>query len=72
MWLRPHAGWRAEWLNRTINIDTDASLAASSPHCKYPEKRACVSSIAANVYAPAKPFLPEPDLAPPLSAQTAT
>src|SRR5437870_9722420 len=59
----------AEWLNRTINIDTGCVFGGRLTALRYPEKE-LVSVPAAATYAePAKPFLPEGEEAPALSAQ---
>src|SRR5207237_1355064 len=60
----------AEWLNRTINIDTGCVFGGKLTALRWPE-REIVSIPAKRVYAePAKPFLPiEPPTAPDLSAQ---
>ena len=59
----------AEWLNRTINIDTGCVFGGRLTALRYPEKE-LVSVPAATTYAePAKPFLPEGDAAPALTSQ---
>src|SRR5262249_3087527 len=59
----------SEWLNRTINIDTGCVFGGRLTALRYPEKE-LVSVPAAATYAePAKPFLPEEDAAPALTAQ---
>ena len=58
----------ADWLNRTLNIDTGCVFGGKLTALRWPE-RELVSVPAKQVYAePAKPFLPEP-LTPSLSAQ---
>ena len=58
-----------EWLNRTVNIDTGCVFGGSLTALRYPEKE-FVSVPAAQTYCePAKPFLPEDQQAPSLSAQ---
>jgi protein phosphatase len=60
-----------EWLNRTVNIDTGCVFGGSLTALRYPEKE-FVSVPAARTYCePAKPFLPEGEQAPGLSAQQA-
>jgi protein phosphatase len=59
----------AEWLNRTINIDTGCVFGGRLTALRYPEKE-LVSVAATATYAePAKLFLPEAEAAPALSAQ---
>jgi protein phosphatase len=58
-----------EWLNRTINIDTGCVFGGKLTALRYPEKELVSVLSLQTYYAPAKPFLPEPELAPPLSAQ---
>ena len=58
-----------EWLNRTVNIDTGCVFGGKLTALRYPEKE-FVSVPAAQTYCePAKPFLPEGQQAPGLSAQ---
>ena len=58
-----------EWLNRTINIDTGCIFGGKLTALRYPEKE-LVSVPAAHTYAePARPFIPEEQQAPTLSAQ---
>jgi protein phosphatase len=58
-----------EWLNRTINIDTGCVFGGKLTALRYPEKE-LVSVPAAHTYAePARPFIPEEQQAPALSAQ---
>jgi protein phosphatase len=59
----------AEWLNRTINVDTGCVFGGKLTALRYPEKE-LVSVAAARTYCePAKPFLPEESRAPQLTAQ---
>lgn len=59
----------AEWLNRTINIDTGCVFGGKLTALRYPEQE-IVSVPAARTYCePAKPFLAEEDRAPSLSSQ---
>ena len=59
----------AEWLNRTINIDTGCVFGGKLTALRYPEKE-FVSVPAARTYCePARPFLPEDQQAPTLTAQ---
>ena len=58
-----------EWLNRTINIDTGCVFGGKLTALRYPE-REFVSVPAARTYCePARPFLPEEQQAPALTAQ---
>ncbi len=58
-----------EWLNHTINIDTGCVFGGRLTALRYPE-RELVSVPARHTYAePRKPFLPEEEKAPVLSAQ---
>ncbi len=60
-----------EWLNRTVNIDTGCVFGGRLTAMRYPEKE-YVSVPARKTWCePAKPFLPEEDQAPALSAQQA-
>jgi len=58
-----------KWLNRTINIDTGCVFGGKLTALRYPEKELVSVPALETYYAPAKPFLAEPELAPPLSAQ---
>jgi protein phosphatase len=59
----------AEWLNRTINIDTGCVFGGKLTALRYPELE-LVSVPAARTYCPpARPFLPPESSAPALSAQ---
>jgi protein phosphatase len=58
-----------EWLNRTINIDTGCVFGGRLTALRYPEKE-LVSVQAARMYREApRPFLPEKELEPALTAQ---
>lgn len=58
-----------EWLNRTINLDTGCVFGGRLTALRYPE-RELVSVAARQTYAePGRPFLPEEEQAPKLSAQ---
>ncbi|HEX4592588.1 MAG TPA: polynucleotide kinase-phosphatase [Gemmataceae bacterium] len=60
-----------DWLNRTVNIDTGCVFGGKLTALRYPEKE-FVSVPAARTYCePARPFLPEEQQAPKLSAQQA-
>ncbi len=60
-----------EWLNRTVNIDTGCVFGGKLTALRYPEKE-FVSVPAARTYCePARPFLPEEQQAPKLTAQQA-
>ncbi len=58
-----------EWLNRTINIDTGCVFGGKLTALRYPEKELVSVPALKTYYEPAKPFLPAPELAAPLSAQ---
>ncbi|HET6574121.1 MAG TPA: polynucleotide kinase-phosphatase [Fimbriiglobus sp.] len=61
----------AEWLNRTVNIDTGCVFGGKLTALRYPEKE-FVSVPAARTYCEAaRPFLPEGEQAPKLTAQQA-
>ncbi len=58
-----------EWLNRTINIDTGCVFGGKLTALRYPEM-AIVSVPALRTYAePARPFIPQSEQAPALTAQ---
>ncbi|MBX9678591.1 MAG: polynucleotide kinase-phosphatase [Gemmataceae bacterium] len=58
-----------EWLNRTVNIDTGCVFGGKLTALRYPE-REFVSVPAARTYCePARPFLPDDQQAPKLTAQ---
>jgi len=60
----------AEWLNRTINIDTGCVFGGKLTALRYPEKELVSVPALRQYYAPAKPFLPqEPETAVPLTHQ---
>ncbi|HAK96759.1 MAG TPA: polynucleotide kinase-phosphatase [Planctomycetes bacterium] len=59
----------AEWLNRTINIDTGCVFGGNLTALRYPEQEIVSVPAAATYFEPAKPFLPEGAQAPVLSAQ---
>jgi len=60
---------QAEWLNRTINVDTGCVFGGALTALRYPENET-ISVDALKLYAePARPFLPDDALAPDLSAQ---
>jgi protein phosphatase len=59
----------AEWLNRTINIDTGCVFGGRLTALRYPEKELVSVPAAATYSPPAKPFLPEEVPAPTLTAQ---
>ncbi|HEY2390557.1 MAG TPA: polynucleotide kinase-phosphatase [Candidatus Angelobacter sp.] len=58
-----------EWLNRTLNVDTGCVFGGKLTALRYPEKELVSVPALQTYYEPAKPFLPEPELAAPLSAQ---
>ncbi|HTU91777.1 MAG TPA: polynucleotide kinase-phosphatase [Gemmataceae bacterium] len=59
----------AEWFNRTVNIDTGCVFGGKLTALRYPEQE-FVSVPAARTYCkPARPFLPEEQQAPKLTAQ---
>ena len=58
-----------EWLNRTINIDTGCVFGGNLTALRYPESEIVSVPALATYYEPAKPFLPAPEMAAPLSAQ---
>ena len=60
----------AEWLNRTINIDTGCVFGGKLSALRYPEKEILSVPAARTYYEPARPFL-EPEAMAPLSAQQA-
>ena len=58
-----------EWLNGTINIDTGCVFGGRLTALRYPERELVSVPALATYYASAKPFLPEEQQAPALSAQ---
>ncbi|HWS99715.1 MAG TPA: polynucleotide kinase-phosphatase [Pyrinomonadaceae bacterium] len=58
-----------EWLNRTVNIDTGCVFGGRLTALRYPEKEFVSVPAARAYYESAKPFLPEAEKAPALSAQ---
>lgn len=60
----------AEWLNRTINIDTGCVFGGKLSALRYPEKEIVSVAAARTYYEPVQPFL-EPAALPALTAQQA-
>jgi protein phosphatase len=58
-----------EWLNRTVNIDTGCVFGGRLTALRYPEKEFVSVPAARAYYESAKPFLPEEEKAPALTAQ---
>lgn len=58
-----------EWLNRTINIDTGCVFGGKLTALRYPEKDLVSVPAARTYYESVKPFLPEEEKAPALTAQ---
>jgi protein phosphatase len=58
-----------EWLNRTINIDTGCVFGGRLTALRYPEMELVTVAARATYAQPARPFLPQGDAAPALSAQ---
>lgn len=58
-----------EWLNGTINIDTGCVFGGKLTALRYPERELLSVPAQRTYYAPAKPFLPEAETAPALTAQ---
>jgi protein phosphatase len=58
-----------EWLNRTINIDAGCVFGGRLAALRYPEKELVFVPAARVYYQSPKPFLPQGDAAPALSAQ---
>lgn len=58
-----------EWLNRTVNIDTGCVYGGKLTALRYPEKAFVSVPAARAYYESAKPFLPEEEKAPALTAQ---
>ncbi len=59
----------AEWLNRTINIDTGCVFGGRLTALRYPEKELVSVPAAATYTEPARSFLPDGEATPPLTAQ---
>jgi protein phosphatase len=59
----------AEWLNRTINIDTGCVFGGKLTALRYPEKELVSVPARETYYQPLKPFLADEQTAPALSAQ---
>jgi protein phosphatase len=60
---------QAEWLNRTINIDTGCVFGGRLTALRYPEKELMSVPAKHTYYDSVKPFLPEDQQAPVLTAQ---
>jgi len=58
-----------EWLNSTICIDTGCVFGGKLTALRYPEKELVSVQALRTYYEPAKPFLPDEDKAPALTAQ---
>jgi polynucleotide kinase-phosphatase len=58
-----------EWLNRTINVDTGCVFGGRLTALRYPEQELVSVPAAATYSEPAKPFLPQEELPPTLTAQ---
>jgi protein phosphatase len=58
-----------EWLNRTVNVDTGCVFGGKLTALRYPEKEFVSVPALRTYYESAKPFLPEEERAPALSAQ---
>jgi protein phosphatase len=58
-----------EWLNGTINIDTGCVFGGRLTALRYPERELLSVPAQRTYYAPAKPFLPESEIALTLTAQ---
>jgi protein phosphatase len=59
----------AEWLNRTINIDTGCVFGGKLTALRYPEKESVSVPSRQTYYQPLKPFLAEEPITPALTAQ---
>jgi protein phosphatase len=59
----------AEWVNRTINIDTGCAFGGKLTALRYPELELVSIPAARTYYEPVKPFLPEGEAAPPVAEQ---
>jgi protein phosphatase len=53
-----------EWQNNTINIDTGCVFGGKLTALRYPERELVSVEAAREYFAPGRPFLPEPDVAP--------
>ncbi|MBL8857426.1 MAG: polynucleotide kinase-phosphatase [Planctomycetes bacterium] len=58
-----------EWLNKTMCIDTGCVFGGKLTALRWPEKELVCVQAAATYYQPTKPFLPEGEVAPTLTAQ---
>ncbi len=58
-----------EWLNNTIDVDTGCVFGGKLTALRYPERELVSVPAAHTYYAPARPFLPEQEAAPVLTAQ---
>jgi protein phosphatase len=58
-----------EWLNRTINIDTGCVFGGKLTALRYPERELLSTPALRTYYESTKPFLPEAETAPALTAQ---
>jgi protein phosphatase len=59
----------SQWLNRTINIDNGCVFGGKLTALRYPEKELVSVPALRTYYESAKPFLPEPGVAPALTDQ---
>ena len=57
----------AEWINRTINIDTGCAFGGRLTALRYPEMELVSVPAGRTYYEPVKPFLPEGEAAPPVT-----
>jgi len=57
----------AEWVNRTINIDTGCAFGGKLTALRYPEKELVSVPAGRTYYEPVKPFVPEGEAAPPVT-----
>ena len=58
-----------EWLNNTINVDTGCVFGGALTALRYPERELVSVTAAHTYYEPARPFLPQEEHAPRLTAQ---
>ena len=58
-----------EWLNNTINVDTGCVFGGALTALRYPERELVSVTAAHTYYEPARPFLPQEEQAPRLTAQ---